>query len=286
MILALFGMGSPHFIFLRAKNGVLRSVMGAGLLISERSAAIRPHRSHRKLRVHAGTFVVNIVLHVVALIATYFALRELWPIVTQAVVNVVSDTVSGMPTVTDSFLGLNAIVPAPLLARLNVHEMLWTAIVSAILLVAGRFTPWRRWPLALWFSANLMVLLLVSLYAFFAGKLAYDGAIFMMLVERTSLMMILCAPIFCAFVTGLLPFSFAEKLGFVIFAVAFDIVISAVRLAASALLVARFGAIVEVNLYLFLGPLLDVFYFVSIYSLILVSLSRRISKNVEAWEWL
>ena len=260
--------------------------MGSGLLITERSAAIRPHRSHRKLRVHAGMFVVNIILHVVALVATYFALRELWPIVTQAAVNVIRDTLPGMPTVTDSFLGLNGIVPAPLLAQLNVHEMLWTAIASAVLLVAARFTPWKWWPLSFWISANLMVLMLVSLYAFFAGKLAYDGTIFMMLVERTSLMTILCAPIFCAFVTGLLPFSFAEKLGFVIFAVAFDIAVSTVRLAACAMLVARFGAIVEVNLYLFLGPLLDVFYFVSIYSLILVSLSRRISKNVEAWEWL
>lgn len=98
--------------------------------------------------------------------------------------------------------------------------------------------------------------------------------------------MILTVPIFSGMVSAFLPFSIVERIGMVVLTVMFDMVFAAVRIIAFALLTARFGSIVEANLYLFFGPLMDVVYFLSIFSLAAVSLGKRLSRNAEAWEWL
>ncbi|MDE2572365.1 MAG: hypothetical protein KGM44_07585 [bacterium] len=220
------------------------------------------------------------------MLVTYLALRLYWPPLLQDVVRLLAGNSSMAPPIADSFIDIAANVPVPQLPALSVAGSLWVAAVCALLIVLGALFSNRRSPFYYWLGANLIVLLLAALYAFFFGRMAYDGGSFMLLVERTSLLMIICGPIFAAVVSALLPFSLPERLAMLVLVVVLDAAFALVRIAAFALLVARFGAIVEANLYMFLGPLMDAAYFIGIYSVVVVSLGRRLNANVEAWEWL
>jgi len=98
--------------------------------------------------------------------------------------------------------------------------------------------------------------------------------------------MILASPIFAVIVSALLPFSPFERGAMFVMLIGFDFGMSILRLAAFALLLTHVGVIAEANLYLFFGPLIDVVYFILAYSFCVVSLSRRIAKDEQAWEWL
>ncbi|HVA37149.1 MAG TPA: hypothetical protein VNJ51_06020 [Candidatus Dormibacteraeota bacterium] len=252
----------------------------------ERSGVIRPHRSHRTLRVTPAGWIFSALTLVLGLIVTYVALRQYWPWLMEGVNAVLASSGVSSAPVADRFLGISASVPVPLLPSLSVTGSLWVAAACAVLMVLGALVPNRRSPFYYWLGANLFVLMLTALFAFFVGRLAYDGATFMLLVERTSLLMILCAPIFSGIVSVLLPFSVLERLSLLVFTVVLDVILSLVRIAAFSLLVARFGAIAEANLYLFLGPLMDAAYFIGVYSVVVVSLGRRLNADLEAWEWL
>jgi hypothetical protein len=144
----------------------------------------------------------------------------------------------------------------------------------------------KRSPLVLWIFGNVIVLMLTALWYFFEGSAAYDGPTFMLLLERTSVLMILAAPIFSVIVAALLPFNVVERSAMFVMLVALNFVMSLLRIAAFAILLAHFGVLAEATLYLFFGPLIDVVYFILSYSLCVVSLSRRLAKSEEAWEWL
>ncbi|MDH2909117.1 MAG: hypothetical protein HKL92_02450 [Candidatus Eremiobacteraeota bacterium] len=247
---------------------------------------IRPHRSHRTLRVNAKSWTSSGLTVVIGVAATYAVLQALWPRIIAMLSRLLSLSGVTSSREADFYLGIHTRVPVPSFPAVSVELSLKLAGICALLLLVVSVLPLGKSPLRYWINANIFVLLLTSLYAFFTGTAAYGNSTFMLLVERTSILMILTVPIFSGMVSAFLPFSIVERVGMVVLTVMFDMVFAAVRIIVFALLTARFGSIVEANLYLFFGPLMDVVYFLSIFSLAAVSLGKRLSRNAEAWEWL
>jgi hypothetical protein len=266
--------------------------MEAAQFMHARSPAIsmrevpRPHRSHRTLASNGLQWLRGILTLAIGLILSFLFLRAVWPPLMNATVAVVDSSGRMVAPLKDSLLGISNAIPVPRLPLLNLTTMLWIAGVCAVLLIVTSLIPGRATPLRYWFSANLVVLMLSALYAFFAGRVAYDGASYMALVERTSLLILLCAPCFVGFVAALLPFTILELAEMLVLMLVSDVIFGVIRIAAFALVVSRFGAIAEMNLYMFFGPLLDVVYFMTVYSLVIVSLSRRLNQDEGAWQWL
>lgn len=223
---------------------------------------------------------------VIGVAATYAVLQAIWPRIIGTIARLLM--LSGVKTNSrsDVFFGIHTQVPFPVFPPISLEGALEITGACALLLAVVSVLPLGKSPVRYWITANIFVLLLTSLFAFFTGTAAYDSATFMLLVERTSILMIMTVPIFSGMVSAFLPFSVVERIGMVVLTVLFDMVFAAIRISAFALLTARFGSIAEANLYLFFGPLMDVVYFLSIFSLAAVSLGKRLSRNAEAWEWL
>jgi hypothetical protein len=246
---------------------------------------IRPHRSHRTLRVSRGSWIGSIVTLPLGLLVAYGILVTLWPRATDWISSLLVGNTAVSALVKDNFLWIPSTVPVPNLPPLSILGALSLAGVCAVVVVIGGFLK-QNAPLPLWIQANLIVLMLTALWAFFEGRVAYDGPTFMLLLERTSVIMILCSPIFAVVVSALLPFSALERASMFVLLISLCFTMSLLRLAAFALILGHVGVIAEANLYLFFGPLIDVVYFILVYSICVVSLSRRIAKDEEAWEWL
>jgi hypothetical protein len=244
----------------------------------------RPHRAHRTL-VPGIPWLRGIVSLILGLCATYYYLYLSWPMLMVETTRFADSTGRMTTPLIDSLLRITNPIPVPALPSLNLSSMLWIAAVSAALLILNAILPYRHAPLRYWIGANVAVLMLSAIYAFFVGRIAYDGASFMALVERTSILMILCAPVFIAFVAALLPFSIVELTSMLVLMVVFDSIFAVVRIAAFGLIVSHFGAIAEMNLYMFFGPLMDVVYFITVYSLVIVTLSQRLNQTEGAWQW-
>lgn len=246
---------------------------------------IRPHRSYRTLRVSRISWLASVVTLPVGVMLAYATLLLGWPRATAWVSAIVLHGTPVKYAVQDNFLWIGSTVPVPYLPALSVIGALDVAgVCVAILVVAGALR--KQSPLPLWVMGNVLVLLFTALWAFFEGRVAYDGPTYMLLVERTSVIMILCAPIFSVIVSALLPFNVVERGAMFVMLIGMDFGMSVLRLAAFALLLTRFGVLAEANLYLFFGPLIDVVYFIVGYSLCVVSLSRRIARSEQVWEWL
>jgi hypothetical protein len=246
----------------------------------------RPHRAHRTLAAHGKPWVRGIASLIAGVLLTYVFLRLVWPPLMDVVVRTAGASGRMLAPFNDSLIGITNPVPVPVLPLFDLSNMLWIAGICAVVLVVTSFIPLRSTPLRYWISANAAVLLLSALYAFFAAHVGYDGASFMLLTERTSILMILCAPVFIAFVAALLPFSVFELAGMLVLMVASDTIFAAMRITAFALAVSHTGSVAEMNLYMLFGPLLDVVYFITIYSIVIVSLSRRLNRNEGDWQWL
>jgi len=217
--------------------------MQGDLPIRPRGISIRPHRSHRTLRAHPAAQLVNFAILLAGLAGTYAFVQLVWPITSGIATAAVADGAQGVSTAGDVFLGIVSTIPSPHLPSLDIRFMLTVAGACASLVLINRLIPHSRHPLRLWIDGNLLVLMIVAIVAFFSGQLAYDGPSFMLLVERTSVLMLLVAPVFCAVVTALLPFSILEKIGMLLLLIVLDLLFATVRLAAFALVVAHFGAI-------------------------------------------
>ena len=220
------------------------------------------------------------------MVAAYIALLYAWPRATAWFCDVLVRSAAPIAgTTQDSFLYIVSTVPIPLLPPLEVRGALNVAGICAVIVVLVGLLR-KNSPLPLWFQANVIALMVAALWAFFNGTVAYDGPTFMLLIERTSVLMILAAPIFAVVVSALLPFSPLERVAMFVLLVSLPFAMSILRMGAFAMLLSRFGVLAEANLYLFFGPLIDVVYFIMVYSFCVVSLSRRIAKGDESWEWL
>jgi hypothetical protein len=230
--------------------------------------------------------LVSVLTVIFGVLGTYAFLWLVWPPAMRLASSIAALARPSIGTVGDTFVGIHQIVPAPIVPQVDVHTALWVACISAVLLIINVALPGRYTPLRSWISANFILLVLGALYGFFVQKMAYDGATFMILVARTSMIMMLVAPMFTALMMLLLPFSLLERILMVVFCVLLDGIFSVVRVVAFALFVARFGVLYEANLYMFLGPLVDVVFFMTIYSACTVALAHRLARSPEAWRWL
>ncbi len=247
---------------------------------------IRPHRSYRTLRVSRVSWLGSAVTLPIGVLLAYAALLVLWPRATAWMSALLAQSTPITRNVPDNFLFIASTVPIPNLPPLSVFGALDVAgLCAAAILLAGFYAK-KNAPLPLWIIGNLIVLLITALWAFFEGRAGYDGPTYMLLLERTSVIMILCSPIFAVVVAALLPFTLLERVTLFTLLIALDFFMSVLRLAVFALILTHTGVILETNLYLFLGPLIDVVYFIAVYSLVVVSLSRRLARTEDAWEWL
>ncbi|MGH2778792.1 MAG: hypothetical protein ACRDJB_09090, partial [Actinomycetota bacterium] len=84
-----------------------------------------------------------------------------------------------------------------------------------------------------------------------------------------------------------MPFRSWERLGLVVLCWTSIFALSAVRYALFVWALTQFGSVLMPSLYLFLGPVLDFVYLMSIFSLFLVPLGRRLDRGERnSWAWL
>jgi hypothetical protein len=249
-------------------------------------AVVRPFRSHRTLQVRPGMWLSTLVVFIIGVAGTYGLMRLAWPHLMDFAGRVTGNAVSMLQPVDDNYLGIPYIVLVPGTVGTGSSIVLAVVGMAALALTLMAVMPNNRTPLRYWVAANVMALMGSALFLFFNGHVGYDSQTFMLLVERTSILMIVCAPAFLAIISILLPFSFLERLSMVAIIVVTDMLFATVRVSAFAVLDAQFGGLAQSNLYLFFGPLMDVTYFIAIYSFVAVMLGRRIARTEEVWAWL
>jgi hypothetical protein len=152
--------------------------------------------------------------------------------------------------------------------------LLWLSACGAgILLLTAR--RWLSMPVRYLIVYNLLLIAASAYYLLFAGQPGYDAVDFSRLYLRTVVTIWLIMPAFMGVMSLTLQFSPLEQVGLVALSLAYDMVFSAVRYALFVWLLVHLGAVVMANLYLFLGPLLDVIYLVGIFAVFVRRLTRR-----------
>ena len=244
----------------------------------------RPFRSHRTLRMGFANAVFSLGAFLVGLAGAYGAAVYAWAPCMRFATSLV--TPSGTMSLADTYLGIVYVVPAPFMPAVSEATAIWTAAACALLLLASAVLPAGRTPLRYWINANLLVLGGSALYVFFHGTVGYDAAPFMLLMARTGLLTIAAIVPFLMVVSALLPLTFLERAGMFVCGLLLALAVCTVRIAAFALFLQHFGAIPQANLYIFAGPLLDVAYFIAVYSVTVSIAAARISRLEAAWQWL
>lgn len=242
----------------------------------------RPFRSHRTFRLTAADRWSTLAALILGLLAAYVLLLFAWE---PAMRFAAALTGSGAASAPDQYLGIAYGVAVPSMPALKESHMLWTAAACALAILAAALLQGQRL-LKYWLVANLAVLGGSALYAFFNGSVGYDAAPFMTLVARTSLVTIAAAPLFLTLVSVLLPLSLIERILMIGAALACLFALAILRIAVFALLLGHFGSTPQANLYLFTGPLLDVLYFIAVYSVAVSFAGKRLARSQEAWLWL
>jgi hypothetical protein len=262
---------------------MLTATGNAGLMESPKRRR-RLHRAYRKLHITTRGLIESTVLLVIGTISTYGLLRAIW---SRAIdfVAAIAPSADSLVRVHDAFLGLRFDVLVPVKPGISAKAaLLLIGACAAILAVASMYNRHRS-PARYWLCSFVLVLLLATTYALFNARVAYDPSAFMLIVERTSIVTALCAPIFACFASALLPFSLVDRIAMIVLMVTADIVFSLVRILGFGSIVSNLGQVGEPNLYLFFGPLMDVVYFISTYALVASQLSKRLSMQGD-WQWL
>ena len=156
--------------------------------------------------------------------------------------------------------------------------LLWLGgcAVGILLLTQCR---WLLMPIRYLVVYNLLLLAASAYYLLFFGQPGYDATDFSQLYLRTVVTIWLVMPAFMGVLSLTLPFSPLEQAGLVVLSLAYDILFSAVRYALFVWLLVHLGAVVMANLYLFLGPLLDIIYLVGIFAMFVIRLRRRTTEQ-------
>ncbi len=245
----------------------------------------RPFRSHRTFRTSFGDGVLTVGALIVGLYAAYAVVLYAWaPCMHLATLAAAS--AGAVPIAADRYLGIAYEIPLPAMPAIDAIGALWVTAACALAVLASALLPGKRTPLRYWLNANALVLGGSALYAFFHGTVGYDAAPFMTLVGRTGLLTMVAAVPFMTVVSALLPLTFFERIVMMACGLAFEVVVCTVRVAAFALFLHRFGSIPQANLYIFAGPLLDVAYFLAVYSVTVSIAGKRLARTEGAWKWL
>ncbi len=245
----------------------------------------RPHRAHRTLRSSPWHALESVLVLVGGYAIVAAALLFVWTRGCDAVTAFVTAHAATAGHFNDRIAGVLSVLPIVRLAPLSLFSALTIGSIAAGVLLVAALLPGRHGPLRHWIAANALVLAVTGLWAFFTGAVAYDGASFMELVERTSVLLILAIPLFSTAVTMVLPFSLFERFVMIVLLCAAEIALGLVRIAAFSVILDRAGVIAEPNLYLFFGPLIDVSYLIGAYAIAAWLLARRTARDREAWAW-
>jgi hypothetical protein len=163
---------------------------------------------------------------------------------------------------------------------------LWFAVflvAARVFFVTSKISP----PLRLMCSFVGVTISLSALYMLFFGHLGFEGEAFSILYVRTSVIVWLLSPIMVGLLGLTMPFTSWERLALVSLCWTSIFVLSAVRYALFVWALTQFGSVLMPSLYLFLGPVLDFVYLMSIFSLFLVPLGRRLDRGERSsWAWL
>ena len=163
---------------------------------------------------------------------------------------------------------------------------LWFAVslvAARVFFATSKITP----PLRLMCSFVGATISLSALYMLFFGHLGFEGDAFSNLYVRTSVIVWLLSPIMVGLLGLTMPFTSWERLALVSLCWTSIFVLSAVRYALFVWALTQFGSVLMPSLYLFLGPVLDFVYLMSIFSLFLVPLGRRLDRGGRSsWAWL
>ena len=244
----------------------------------------RPFRSHRTFRTGSVDAILSLAAAIAGLAAAFAVMRYAWAPCMQFAAQ--SALGSAAHIVTDTYLGIAYSVAVPVMPAVDAATALWTAAACGLVVFASAVLPGQRNPVRYWLNANALVLGGSALYAFFHGTVGYDAAPFMVLVTRTGLLTIAVAVPFLTAISMLLPLSIFERLTMLACALAFELAVYIVRVAAFALVLAHFGSIPQANLYIFAGPLLDVAYLLAVYSVTLSIAGKRLMRREAVWNWL
>ncbi len=245
---------------------------------------IAPHRAYRRLPVLGPASValsLFLVLALEVLLVRYLApLVRVFGLATFELVHFVRTPAS---LGSDEFLGvpLFPVVFGTIPPLGYGTVLLWLAGSVAGIVLLGRLRRVVGAPLRYLVVYNLLLVAASACYLLFAGHLGYDAEEFSRLYLRTVVTIWLVTPAFMGLLSLTLPFSPLERVGLVTLTLVYDIIFSAVRYAVFVWLLQNLGAVVMANLYLFLGPLLDVIYFVGIFGLFVLSAARRIRRRPE-----
>jgi hypothetical protein len=242
---------------------------------------LAPHRAYRRLPRLATTSVIFSVVLVIAVEAALFwYLPQVVRVFVRTTVELTRFSRVSAGLGSDEFLGVQLF---PL-----VFESIRPLSYQVILLWLGGsvgvivLLTWRRWllmPVRYLIVYNLLLIVASAYYLLFVGHSGYDADDFSRLYLRTVVTLWLVTPAFMGVMSLTLPFSPLEQFGLVTLSLFYDMLFSAVRYALFVWLLIRLGAVVMANLYLFLGPLLDVIYLVGIFAMFVLRLARRTNER-------
>jgi hypothetical protein len=85
---------------------------------------------------------------------------------------------------------------------------------------------------------------------------------------------------------SLFPFTFLQRVGFIVVTVAYDVPLSIVRYGLFVAILGKTSSIVMADLYLAFGPLLDAVPIICFFSIFLVRVARLLDARRALWGWL
>jgi hypothetical protein len=245
-----------------------------------------PHRSHRRLRPTRRSFIILLVF-VAALEGLLFAFL---PAVMRAGVTLDANLLQALgqtaPVLYDDFLHLDGIVIGVALPPVDYRTL--TVLVAAGASLIAAVSMIRRLPLPIRYGINLHLILLTAaaVYLLIGTVPGYDGTEFSALMVHTALLTIPVLALFAAALGVLFPLTLPEAIGFVMAALAYDLLLSLLRYAVFLIVAAHLGAIVLPVLYLLYGPLLDILPIGMMFMVLLTRVSARLQRSPEVWQWM
>jgi hypothetical protein len=254
----------------------------------EHAAGPRPHRSYRRVRSVDRKGLVA-TLAVIAILETVIVSQISWleRLFTNIAFHLTPPVDGTLRIASDTYLGARVTwIDFSLPPMEYTAVWLWFvgALVAArVLFVTKRISP----PIRLLGSFFAAMVSASALYMLFFGHLGYESEAFSLLYMRTSAIVWLLVPIVVGALSATVPFSSLERFGLALFCWCSVFILSAVRYAMFVWVLKTFGSLFMPTLYLLLGPVLDFIYLMSIFSLFLTPLGRRLdSGRAEVWAWL
>ena len=249
--------------------------------------AISPHRAYRRLPfVKPWSLGLSLLLLLGLEAVLLIFLADIARLFSQVAFHLVPEMGATVRQGDDRFLGVPLsplLFSVPPMTYQTVFLWVIGSLGSLLLLLK---VPWIAPPFRILLIYNLFLIGATAVYLLFAGHLGYEAEDFSRLYLRTIVIVWLVLPVFMGGLSMTLPFSPLEQLGYVVCALLYNFLFSAVRYALFIWVIWKLGVVMMADLYLFFGPLMDFIYSVGIFTFFLMRLTRRLDRQVERWTWL